>query len=725
MKKVLGSLLVFVFALTSLVAQGGSSPANAVAAPTGFSVNCTSQSLFDTSLAAITWPSGTSRVVTAVIDDTFVITNSGSSDCAFSSGTGLDTDSVAIANGTPRTVTVANSGSFTITPAGGVATTFFVDACSLPGSGISTDPWLVATLADFVKVGEESTTAGQTSCSFSGSYLQTANITGVDLKVDDTRVRGGVFTGTYDGDHYNIAFDSSADNGAFRGRDPLFRTLGPGGVIRKLSLSGNIRSNGTQSSSLVEDLFGGTISEVRSTVLIQVDDDNDAVIGGLAARSGGANQTGLIIYSSFSGRIEWLESISGARQEGPVIGGLVGMAQGDNDSTDGKTEIRDSYSRAAISFNSRGLTNSSNFTHRNAAVFAGGLVGSDGFTEIDAADDKFNSIAAGDLAANKRKHVASAVRIIRSYFAGSFANTCVGGAAFCNLRVDDNNPSHVFTGGLIGVSQGLITAADRQVSAFWLSSSATNAIGGIVVNPAAEPLVYSGTQPLDYTASSSLPEAPGLSASVLRTLSTYQSKEDGSNSGQPSGTSNLATLASSGTLAEQDYRWAIEGGNVQTFVPSGYGTPSDFLTRTLFTGDPLPVQSYRREGAGDLTVHGGSDPRDVTPYPELGRVWEICANSNGGFPFLVWEELDCSAGGDGGGTSGASITTFPGGLSAAEYAEFLKSGLTLEQFMAQRLAATGPSDAALGLGGLSAVLLGLVGAALVLIARRQVSRKPR
>jgi hypothetical protein len=41
------------------------------------------------------------------------------------------------------------------------------------------------------------------------------------------------------------------------------------------------------------------------------------------------------------------------------------------------------------------------------------------------------------------------------------------------------------------------------------------------------------------------------------------------------------------------------------------------------------------------------------------------------------------------------------------------------------LAATGPSDTALGLGGLSAVLMGLVGAALLLIARRQVSRKPR
>ncbi len=81
------------------------------------------------------------------------------------------------------------------------------------------------------------------------------------------------------------------------------------------------------------------------------------------------------------------------------------------------------------------------------------------------------------------------------------------------------------------------------------------------------------------------------------------------------------------------------------------------------------------------------------------------------------DERENPAGGDSGGN--------PGGLSDAEYAEFLRSGLTLADFLARRLAATGPSDAALGLGGLSAVLFGLVGAALVLIARRQVSRKPR
>ena len=707
MKKVLGSILVFAFAFTSLVSQGGSSPAIAEADPTGFAVDCTSQSLFDTSLAAITWPSGTSRVVTAVIDDTFDITNSGTSNCTFSSGTGLDSDSLAIANGESRTVTVANSGSFTITPDGGVATTFFVDACSLPGSGISNDPWLVATLADFVKVGQESTTLGETSCSFSGSYLQTANISNVDTDDLSATKVSGVFTGTYDGDHYDISYFSGGASGVFQDREPLFRTLGPGGVIKKLSLSGNIRNSSTESSSLVEDLFGGTISEVRSSVLIQVDDDNDAVIGGLVAFSGGTDQNGLIIYSKFDGRIEWLESAVGSEQEGPTIGGLVGMAEGT-----GTTEIRDSYSRAAISFNSRGLTGSVPSTHPNAAVFAGGLVGSDGFTEI-VEDDFFDT--------NKRTHAASSVSIVRSYFAGSFTNTCVGTASQCNI----DSSSHVFTGGLIGVSEGRDDTGDRLISAFWLSTSATNAIGGIVVSAAADPLVYNAPQPLDYSSTDFFPIAVPVSAAELRTLNTFTTEEDQLSPGNPGGTPIVAAASNRSSATIADYLWAITGER-STFVPSTYtataaddpGSASDqasYFNRELYIPADDGPKEYLRKRAGVLANYGGQDPRSTTTYTTLGNVWEICPAED--FPTLVWEEETCGGGGDSGGN--------PGGLSDAEYAEFLRSGLSLADFLAQRLAATGPSDAALGLGGLSAVLLGLVGAALVLIARRQVSRKPR
>jgi len=683
-----------------MVVASSDSPAQAAALGT-VSIDC--------DLADI---AGATIVATGGVGDTFVIANTGTTDNCVITATALLTDEDADhdAGGpggagvvTPGvnsgTITIVNSGTFTISSSGtGTGTpsrSFVVDACSLEGAGVAASPWQVANVADLTIVGFSGIVGGyNNSCSLSGHYLQTANIANVDTDVSGTRVSGGVFTGVYDGDHYDISFFSGGASGAFESRDPLFSELGPGGIIRKLSLSGNIRSNGTESSSLVRELYGGTISEVRSSVLIQVDDDNDAVIGGLVARSGGTDQNGLIIYSKFDGRIEWLESRVGTQQEGPTIGGLVGMAQGT-----GTTEIRDSYSRAAISFNSRGLTSSVPSTHPNAAVFAGGLVGSDGETFI---------LENTDFLTNPRVHNVSEVRIIRSYFAGSFTNTCVGTASECNI----DSPSHVVTGGLIGVSEDRNDPDDLLVSAFWLSSSATTAVGKIV---------DAGPQPLDYTASTpALPEAPGLDASVLRALSTFQSEEDGSVSGQPSGDSDLPTLASSGTLAGQDYRWAIEAGNVRTFVASGYSSESNFLTRQLFFDPSTDPRSYRREGAGNLTVHGGSDAQTVTGYPPLGRVWEICANSNDGYPFLVWEELDCAAPG-GGGDSGGN----PGGLSDAEYAEFLRSGLTLADFLARRLAATGPSDAALGLGGLSAVLFGLVGAALVLIARRQVSRKPK
>jgi hypothetical protein len=719
LKRSLAAAISLTLLGSGLVVASSDSPAQAADLGT-VSINC--------DLVGI---AGATIVATGGVGDTFVIDNTGSTNNCLIAATDLLTGEdanhdgvglgvVSTAVGVSDPITIEGSGSFTISSStvadptveiAGSAETFVIDACSLEGAGVAASPWQVGDEGDLNLVGYVETSTDDDlsgyvdSCVPSGHYLQTANIANVDTYVDGTEV-SNAFTGTYDGDHYDISFFSGGATGSFRDRDPLFATLGPEGIIRKLSLSGNIRNSATNSSSLVDRLYGGTISEVRSSVLIQVDDDNDAVIGGLAARSGGTDRNGSIIYSKFDGRIEWLESVPGARQEGPVIGGLVGMARGT-----GTTEIRDSYSRAAISFNSRGLTPSTGSTHRAAAVFAGGLVGSDGFTEIDDGGDNTTTFNA-----NNRSHVPSSVRIVRSYFAGSFANTCVGTAAFCNL-LDGSDPSHVFTGGLIGVSEGRDDAGDLLVSSFWLSTSATNAVGGILVSAAADPLVYTAAQPLDYTASSpALPEAPGLSASVLRTLSTYQSRENSTTSGQPSGLTDLVEGSSNTvSVTEEDYRWAIEGGNIQTFVASSYGDEADFLTRSVY-GDPLEEKTYRREGAGVLTVHGGSDSRTVIDYPRLGRVWEICANSNDGYPFLVWEELDCRASGGGGN---------PGGLSDAEYAEFLRSGLTLADFLARRLAATGPSDAALGLGGLSAVLLGLVGAALVLIARRQVSRKPR
>ena len=699
MKKALSLVALASLALSGL--PSGVEQAQAAANPASLSLTCTTNATLVSSLSD-EFPSGAPYVVSALIGDDIAITASGSStadDCDIANVSGnaalTITGSGTVEGGTSTAANeldVANSGAFTITPVTGDAITVYVDACSLSGSGIATDPWLVSTAADFKRVGRESSTAGETSCSLSGHYLQTANLTGVDTSSttgDSAWIVNGVFTGTYDGDDYAISY-SSGDT--FRGRSPVFDELGSGGVIKRLTLTGHIKSDSTRNGSLAEYLVGGTISEVKSSVRLEVE-DSDALIGGLVAVAGSSsavsNASSRIQYSKFSGLMEWVDNGVGD-VEGPTMGGLVGMVVGT-----GTTEIRDSYSLASISYDSGDLTG----TDPDTAVYAGGLVGSDGENELGSTLNTSD----GD-----RTFAASEVRIVRSYFAGSFSNTCEGSAADCNT----DSPSHVFTGGIFGVSEDLNDTDDLLVSTFWLSSSATNAVGEIV---------DAGNQPLDYTAATpALPEAPGLSAALLKTLSTFQS-EEGSTSGSPSGDSDLSIAASTGTLAEQDYRWAIESGNIQTFVASDYTSESNFLTRQLYA-DTTVAQTYRREGAGDLTVHGGDDPESVTGYPTLGRVWEICANSNSGYPFLVWEELDCSAPGSGSDDDDDDDSTAAAaaalGLTEAEYLAYLASGLTLEQFQAARLAATGTPSAIAPLGLGSALALLLLGAGALVLGRR-------
>lgn len=498
-----------------------------------------------------------------------------------------------------------------------------VDACSLTGSGIALDPWRVGSLANLGIVGLES---GASSCLLSGHYLQTANISDVNtynssISRFGADVIAGTFTGTYDGDHYGISYTSDS---RWEDRPPLFETLGAGGVIKRLSLSGLIRVDRGHTtreiSSLVGRLDGGLISEVGSTVNINAKGPNP-IIGGLVARAGAtANTTQRIQYSAYGGRIDWTEDPNPnpvntlpngpdiALVGGPTVGGLVGMAEGATSTT----ELRDSYARAQIFYDSGRLNGGNNAS----AVFAGGLIGSDGLND-------FNT------GTGVRTQAASLVKILRSYAAGSFTNTCSGTTTLCNT----NNPTHVFTGGLIGVSEGL--AGDEFISAFALSgrsgtgtSSVGSAVGRIVSNAA---------QPLRYTAGG-FPQAAMLSSTFMQTLSTYQSKNSVALPDEPSGSSDLQTEASTGTLAEQDYRWAIETGtDIETFVASSYATESNYLTRTLFA-DTSVTQFYPRQRVGVLDAHGGRDLRDVTGYPTLGRVWEIC---QGQYPVLVWEERDC------------------------------------------------------------------------------------
>jgi hypothetical protein len=97
----------------------------------------------------------------------------------------------------------------------------------------------------------------------------------------------------------------------------------------------------------------------------------------------------------------------------------------------------------------------------------------------------------------------------------------------------------------------------------------------------------------------------------------------------------------------------------------------------------------------------------------------------------VWEEqTNCrnpGGGTNGGGTTTSSKEATPttedlaaaAGLSPAEYAAFLASGLTLEQFLASRLAATGSNSQAIVWGVVGSLLLVALGSVLQVKGRRE------
>ena len=676
----------------------------AVSDPTAFTVDCDS----GTTLSDSTVITGldTNRVITGVVGDTFTVTNGAAADagdCTVAPGSAVTTagDATTIADGNGTLVfTIAVGGSFTIAGDGGSPVSFFVDACSLTGSGVEADPWRVSSQADFHNVGLESSTDGQNSCSLDGHYLQTQDLTGTegldDYSNDVVGSTAAPFTGVYDGAHFRISlgantstaslgwnYDSNGDSaGGYSSREALFLAVN-GGTIQRVRLSGEMRSSSTDVSGLVRNLYGGgLISEVSSTVSINVDDSN-AIIGGLVSIMGDdgddgdfpADQDGFdddaarIQYSKYAGSIDWTDS--GGSIEGPTIGGLVGQTWGT-----GLLEIRDSYAQARISYDSGVMTDAL------SAVHAGGILGSDGYTKLAIEDPSVRS----DLNAD--------VHLIRTYAAGSFQNTC---STSCRL-------DQVFTGGLVGYSS-TNDSDDAYVSNFWLTSAGSQAIGDI----------DTGSQPAAYDGNSE-PVAVPLSASRLEQIASFTTEEDGSTD-LPGGTA----MASDATT---DYRWAIEAISASTFVPSNYdqdgdtgGTAaeiSDYTNRVVYSNtDTSKEYRTQRAGVNLTTAHGGSDPAEVTGYPALGRVWDICDE----YPTLVWEERNSCSGSGGGSDSSPSAADLASaaGLTEAEYAEFLASGLTLEQFKAARLAATGP-DGALLMGGGSLALLFSAAGLIILVA---------
>jgi hypothetical protein len=706
------------------VASGPSGPAQASGSLPILRIDCTSAESIRSSLAGLAgsservlqFPSGTPSastvwvLSTVVVGDLVVVENiatppdplNTSRDCVVDQRDTLVGGEVTVApqgfsttaaNANPPSddMSVDNSGYFTIKSRGdGVEIKIHADACSLAGSGIEPDPWRVRSLLDLQEVGLESQNFQETSCLLSGHYLQTAPITNFNAEGGDFEVSRNnvVFTGTYDGGHWGITHQPGTET-PHRQR-AIFRALGTGGVIKKLRVGGHMKSENTEVAGVVSFLEGGTISEVSSTVRIE-SEDSDALLGGLVAVS--RNADSLIQYSHYVGQIEWSDPDS-TSTEGPAIGGLVGHAAPASGGPVTLT-IRDSYARAALRFDSGDIEDIT-----GTFVYAGGLVGVDGQVS--------GSISGGTFT---RTDSNSNLRVVRSYAAGSFTNTCVGDATECRT-------AKVSLGGLVGYStnNGI---NDVYVSNYWLNSAGTAAIGSIRAGQ--------GSQPGTYTSlgGQSVPVAVPVSSSILMSAATFQSREDATTSGQPSGVPNLTEASSTLTLAEQDYRWAIESGDVQVFVaqrrtesPSRTGETVTFtraFDRMLWTNSDVPTATYTTRGVSQ-TVNG---------YPPLGRVWEICAEDNSGYPVLVWEERTC---GEGGGrytgsrdsqTSDAQLSeALAAGLSGAELAAFLASGLTLEQWLAQRLAATGTPAQMLAQGLLAGALLAITGLGLVLVRRR-------
>jgi hypothetical protein len=572
------------------------------------------------------------------------------------------------------------SGGYTITPDSGSAVTFAIDTddCSLDGAGIETAPFLVSDGDDLQLVGSS------TGCGLGDYYLQTADISAVNTAATAAFHVDGTFDGVYDGDHYSISFASTG----FNKQLPLFDDVT--GTIKKLRLTGSIESDAAEVAPLVVTLgASGVISEVLANSVQVESNQAGSTVGGLVATVDGASR---IQYSASTARLYWDISSAG---DGPSMGGLVGKVAAD-------FEIRDSYAQPSFRADSSDIASDTPCgVSTNQDIYLGGLV--------------------GDL------EDGHALTIVRAYATPSLTDTAT--ANRCTDRFE--------LGGLVGLVEDSADLIDANVlSAFWLNSFSTTAVG--VFDEAGadgedgDGGDHSSIALTKYDGGD--PVAVPLSAALLKTRSTYQSAEDSETAGVPSGDADLSGV---GTGENEDYRWAIESMNVRTFVESSYDADdsddypgsvselNDYTNRVAL--DNTVARAYRTQGGGDLLVHGGSDPEDVDTsgagaYPTIGRVWEMCDD----YPNLVWEEEDSCTGT---GSSGSrddddeeSSTTAAAaalGLSDAEYAEFLASGLTLEQFLAARLAATGPASSAMTLGAGAVVLLFSLGLTLLMASRHR------
>lgn len=674
--------LVVVSFLLSFEAHPESQAAPAASAvPASFVVDCSNGTLYNSSLESAL---GNPLVISAEVGDTFEITAVGT--CGVQDSAALSGDGVTFNDGSRVFTVVASPGSFRIDAGsnGGEKTVYLVP-CGLDGSGTEADPWRVADQADFQKVGRQAT-SGE-SCSLSGHYLQTADI---ELSAPALDIVGNgtsdTFSGVYDGDHYDLSLTGIGTGGWASGSQAgatYESVLSPfplvnGGTIKKLRVSGEIRTSEAVVGGLVGRFISGLISEVSSSVNVESSAAN-AQLGGLVGRiSTDTGDVARIQYSRVRNSLEHYKTDGGVSVT-TYFGGIAGVIE----TTTGQTvEIRDSYARSSVTV---GLTN-------QRTINAGGLVGS-----IESGNPLF----------------------VRTY--SVFADPAVSCTGTCDTTRN--------VGGLVGEFQAAINPT--FVGNFFVSSTGVST---------AVDVLNGSNQPEDYAAGTNLPVAVPVSDSELRRITTFTTEEavvDGSASGNPGGD----TLSASASDGSEDYLWAIEETRVQTFVPSNYdvGAPDDdpgsdgeqnVYTNRVVYSDTTVEKSYPVRTAGDSTATVAAlrplDAFTTTDYPALGRVWEMCDGSD--YPWLVWEEVDgCSGGGSGGSNSSStrnndddSIAELAAaaGLTEAEYAAFLASGLTLEQFLASRLAATGTSSTVLVGALLFSLALLIAGGALYSRGRR-------
>jgi hypothetical protein len=208
----------------------------------------------------------------------------------------------------------ANAGNYILS-----AQPASVTANILP-NGSAAAPFLVANEADLRKVG-----TGTDGWTMTAHYRQTANISLSGSSFTRIGNNTSKFTGTYDGDGYNITGLTITASSSYQG---LFGYIGASGTVKNMNVTGTVTQNGsgTASTGGIAGENEGTIDNCTFSGTVNGGSNNDQV-GGITGQNNGT-----VINCRNNA------TVSGRNQ----VGGIAGTSQG-------KTE--NSYNTGAISGN--------------------------------------------------------------------------------------------------------------------------------------------------------------------------------------------------------------------------------------------------------------------------------------------------------------------------------------------------------------------------------------